>query len=71
MLSLQNDLRQLHLQQQQQQQQQMLQVARVSYNGDHRDDSFVLPSESAISSGNLRPSQGLDSHEGLIFRSFC
>jgi protein O-GlcNAc transferase len=43
MLSLQNDLRQLHLQQQTRQQQ-ILQVSRVSYNGDQLEDSQGLES---------------------------
>ena len=69
MLSLQTDHRQ-HQLQQQQQQFQLVQVPRVSYNGDQRDDSFVLHSESSLSSSNLKLSQSLEPREGLIFPSF-
>ncbi|XP_057499292.1 probable UDP-N-acetylglucosamine--peptide N-acetylglucosaminyltransferase SEC isoform X2 [Actinidia eriantha] len=61
MLSLQTDHRQHQLQQQQQFQ--LVQVPRVSYNGDQRDDSFVLHSESSLSSSNLKLSQSLEPRE--------
>ncbi|XP_057479799.1 probable UDP-N-acetylglucosamine--peptide N-acetylglucosaminyltransferase SEC [Actinidia eriantha] len=66
MLSLQTDHRQHQLQQQQQQQQQqfqLVQVPRVSYNGDQRDDSFVIHSESSLASSNLKISQSLEPRE--------
>ncbi|GFY81729.1 tetratricopeptide repeat (TPR)-like superfamily protein [Actinidia rufa] len=62
MLSLQTDHRQ-HQLQQQQQQFQLVQVPRVSYNGDQRDDSFVIHSESSLASSNLKLSQSLESRE--------
>ncbi|PSS35641.1 UDP-N-acetylglucosamine--peptide N-acetylglucosaminyltransferase like [Actinidia chinensis var. chinensis] len=62
MLSLQTDHRQ-HQLQQQQQQFQLVQVPRVSYNGDQRDDSFVIHSESSLASSNLKLSQSLEPRE--------
>ncbi|KAK2980440.1 hypothetical protein RJ640_013994 [Escallonia rubra] len=61
MLSLQTDLRQLHLQQNQHQQQ----GSRVSFHGDQRDDSFVLHTESGLPSSNLKLPQGLESREAV------
>lgn len=55
MLSVQNDLRQLQLQQQQQ-----MVVPRVYNNGDHRNDPFLLHSEPV---SGLRIGPGLDSRE--------
>ncbi|XP_028121686.1 probable UDP-N-acetylglucosamine--peptide N-acetylglucosaminyltransferase SEC isoform X1 [Camellia sinensis] len=65
MLSMQTDLRQHHLQQQQQFQQResQVQVPRVSYIGDQRDDSFVLHSETSLSSSTLNLSQALEPRE--------
>ncbi|KAK1381120.1 Protein O-GlcNAc transferase [Heracleum sosnowskyi] len=55
MLSVQNDLRQLQLQQQQQ-----MVVPRVYNNGDHRNDPFLLHSEPG---SGLRIGPGLESRE--------
>lgn len=59
MLSVQNDLRQLQLQQQQQ-----MVVPRVFNNGDHRNDPFLLHSEPV---SGLRIGPVLESREGNWF----
>ncbi|CAL5413958.1 unnamed protein product [Camellia sinensis] len=63
MLSLQNDPRQHQQQQQFQHREPQMQVSRVPYNGDQRDESFVLHSESSSASSNLNLSQPLDPRE--------
>lgn len=56
---MQNDLRQLQLQQQQQ-----MVVPRVYNTGDHRNDPFLLHSEPV---SGLRIGAGLDAREGNWF----